>query len=83
MTYQLDPLVIVAILGLVNFVKSFGVSGRALTVASMTIGLALSVLAQLLPTEVIQIALIGLLSGLGASGFYDLGALLGTAKKAS
>lgn len=77
MTFQLDPLVVIAILGLVNFVKSFGLSGRALTLASMAIGVGISVLAQVLPAEIIQIALIGVLSGLSASGFYDFGNLIG------
>lgn len=79
MTYQLDPLVIVAILGLVNFAKAFGLAGKGLTLVSMLIGVIISVLVQILPAPIVQIALIGILSGLGASGLYDLGSLI-TAK---
>ncbi len=77
MTFQLDPLVIVAILGLVNFVKEFGLTGKVLTLASMALGLVISVLVQVLPAQLVQVALIGILSGLGASGFYDLGSMIG------
>lgn len=77
MAFQLDPLIILAILGLVNFTKSFGLEGKALTIVSMLIGLVISVLVQILPADVIRIGLVGILSGLGASGFYDFGNLLG------
>lgn len=76
----IDPMVAVAILGLVNFVKSFGLEGRALTAASMAVGVLLSVASQLLPSDVMRIVIIGLLSGLAASGFYDFGAMLGAKK---
>ncbi len=83
MTFQLDPLVIVAILGLVNFVKSFGLSGRVLTLVSMAVGLVIAIAVQLLPADTVKILLVGLLSGLGASGFYDFGNLIGFKKAAS
>jgi len=81
MTFELDPIVVVAILGLVNFSKAFGLAGKALTLVSMLIGVIISVLVQILPAQIVQIALIGILSGLGASGLYDLGGLI-TAKAA-
>ncbi|MBK9496797.1 MAG: hypothetical protein IPO08_20290 [Xanthomonadales bacterium] len=74
---QIDPFVAVAILGLVNFVKSFGVEGKAATLAAMLIGVVLSVASKLFPADVVQVALIGLLSGLAASGFYDIGNMIG------
>ena len=74
---QIDPFVAVAILGLVNFVKSFGVEGKAATLAAMLIGVVLSVASKLLPADVMQVALVGLLSGLAASGFYDIGNMIG------
>lgn len=83
MTFQLDPLIIVAILGLVNFVKSFGLSGRVLTLVSMAIGLVIAIAVQLLPAETIKVILVGILSGLGASGFYDFGNLLGGQKSSA
>ena len=74
---QIDPFVAVAILGLVNFVKSFGVEGKAATLAAMLIGVVLSVASKLLPFDVMQVALLGVLSGLAASGFYDIGNMIG------
>lgn len=74
---QIDPFVSVAILGLVNLVKSFGVEGKAATAAAMAIGVVLSVASKLLPADVMQVALVGLLSGLAASGFYDIGNMIG------
>ncbi len=74
---QIDPFVSVAILGLVNFVKSFSVEGKAATLAAMLIGVVLSVASKLLPSDVMQVALVGLLSGLAASGFYDIGNMIG------
>lgn len=77
MTVTIDPMVAVAILGLVNVVKTLGLTGKALTLVSMLIGVGLSVLAQLLEPGVLQVVLVGLLGGLAASGFYDFGAMLG------
>lgn len=68
-----------AVVGLVNFVKQFGLSGKWLTVASMVIGVALAVASQLLPVGTFQIAYNGLILGLAASGLYDL-ATMATSK---
>ncbi len=76
MTVTIDPMVAVAILGLVNVVKTLGLTGKVLTLVSMLIGVALSVLAQVLAPGVMQVVLIGLLGGLAASGFYDFGAMV-------
>ena len=77
MAFTLDPLVVVAILGGVNFVKALGLSGRVLTLISMLVGVVFAVLASILPAQVVQIGLVGVLSGLGASGFYDFAGMLG------
>jgi len=76
MTVTIDPMVAVAILGLVNVVKALGLEGKVLTLVSMAIGVGLSVLAQVLEPGVLQVVLIGLLGGLAASGFYDFGAMV-------
>lgn len=76
MTVTIDPMVAVAILGLVNVVKALGLEGKVLTLVSMAIGVALSVLAQVLEPGVLQVVLVGLLGGLAASGFYDFGAMV-------
>ena len=68
-----------AVVGLVNFVKQFGLTGKWLTVASMVIGIVLALAAQLLPTGTFQIAYNGLILGLAASGLYDL-ATMATSK---
>jgi hypothetical protein len=65
-----------AILGLVNFVKSLGVQGKALTIVSMVIGVVMAVAAQLLPPGIFQIIFNGLVVGLAASGLYDIAAMV-------
>jgi hypothetical protein len=88
MTIDIDPLVVVAILGLVNFVKSLGAEGKILTLISMGIGVVVSMLFAILafpagyvitPADISQVLLGGLLSGLAACGLYDFGGMLGTA----
>jgi hypothetical protein len=69
-----------AILGLVNFVKALGVTGKALTIVSMVIGVGLAIAAQLLPPGIFQVVFNGLVIGLAASGLYDLAAMV-TARK--
>jgi hypothetical protein len=71
------PLVLV-VFGLVEFIKSLGVAGRALTVSSMSIGLILGFSYQLatkgMPAGIpgwIESAVFGLALGLVASGLYD------------
>lgn len=80
MTVTIDPMVAVAILGLVNVVKALGLDGKVLTLVSMAIGVGLSVLAQVLEPGALQVVLVGLLGGLAASGFYDFGSMLGGKK---
>jgi len=83
MAFQIDPLVVVAILGLVNFVKALGLSGKVLTVASMVIGVLIAISVQLLPPDVVKIVIVGLLSGLGACGFYDFGSMIAPKQQTS
>ena len=61
-----------AVLGFVNFFKSLGLEGKALTVASMVIGIVAAVAAMLLPTGIFSVAYNGLILGLAACGLYDL-----------
>jgi hypothetical protein len=65
-----------AILGLVNFVKSLGVQGRALTIVSMLIGVGLALAAQLLPAGIFQTIFNGIVIGLAACGLFDLAAMV-------
>lgn len=67
---------LVIVFGLVEFGKKFGLSGRALTLASMLIGLVLGVAfkaAEMYPAFAVwfQVAVFGLAVGLSASGLYD------------
>jgi hypothetical protein len=71
-----------AILGLVNFCKALGLAGKPLTIASMLIGIALAIAAQLLSPGIFQTVFNGLVIGLAASGLYDLAAMV-TKKPAS
>ena len=61
-----------AVLGLVNFFKSLGLEGKALTVVSMVIGILAAVAAMLLPPGIFSVAYNGLILGLAACGLYDL-----------
>ncbi len=78
---NIDPvlgvLVTVAIVGLVDFLKSFGLAGRVLTLVSFIIGALVAAGLFFLPagifTQIIYIAVFGL----AASGFYDLAKLIG------
>lgn len=81
MAIDIDPLVVVAILGLVNFVKALGVEGKVLTLISMGIGVILAILAATLPPETMQVILVGILGGAGACGLYDLGGMFSSAFK--
>jgi hypothetical protein len=78
-----DPVLVVAVLGLVNFIKSFGLEGRTLTIVSALVGVVLYVLQQVLPADVTRIVLGGILVGLGASGIYDLGQIVGAQRKSA
>lgn len=69
---------LVLILGLVEFVKKFGVTGNALTAASAAIGMLLCAVYQLgvmYPEWAPWVAFVVyfLFGGLAASGLYDLG----------
>ena len=69
-----NPMLLAAIAGLVNFIKSFkGVGGKALTLISMSLGIAGYLAQALLPDATFQLILGGLIAGLAVSGFYDLG----------
>ena len=70
------PLMIV-IFGLVEFIKSFGLSGKILTIISMLLGVVFGVLYQLANSGIpiafggwFEIVIFGLAIGLTASGFY-------------
>ncbi len=69
-----------AILGLVNFAKQLGLTGKALTIVSMVIGIAMALAAQLLEQGTFSVIFNGIVLGLAASGLYDLAAMV-TAKK--
>lgn len=78
---NIDPalaiLISVAIVGLVDFLKSFGLAGKALTAVSFVIGALVAIGLFFLPagtfTQIIYICVFGL----AASGFYDLAKLIG------
>ena len=65
------------VFGLVEFIKSFGLKGRWLTIASMLLGLAFGISYQIanagLPAgfaDWFAVAVFGIMLGLVASGFY-------------
>jgi len=80
---NIDPtvlaLMVPAILGLVEFIKALGLSGKVLTLVSAGLGALLTVLALLLEPGIAQKIFVGILGGLAASGFYDFGKLIGSA----
>jgi hypothetical protein len=70
------PLMLV-IFGLVEFIKSFGISGKPLTILSMLLGVAFGIAYQfylvgfpLVYSGWFEIIIFGLAIGLAASGFY-------------
>ena len=75
----LTPVLLLAMInGLVEFLKQFGVEGKASLVAAMILGIVLGVvfqLTELYPAVSIwaQVGVYGVLFGLTASGLYDLG----------
>ena len=83
---QVDTAVLLAllpaILGLVNFVKSLGATGRLLTVISMVVGVVFYLCYALLPAGTFTIILNGVVLGLAASGLYDLANMVTTKKAA-
>lgn len=71
-------LIVFAILGLVQFIKSFGLQGHALTLVSFLIGAVYYAAISFLPIEWIRLVVGVPLFGLAASGVYDFGTLLGS-----
>lgn len=70
-------LIVFAILGLVQFVKTFGLEGRILTLVSFLIGAAYAAAIYLLPVDTVKIVVGVSLFGLAACGVYDFGNLIG------
>ncbi len=75
--FTLNPLTLaLLILGIVEFIKKFGVTGNKLMLISMSVGVVFAVvykLATLFPTYQvwIELAFFGLAAGLCASGIYN------------
>jgi len=75
--FTLNPLTLaLLILGIVEFIKKFGVKGNKLMLISMAVGIVFAViykLATLFPTAQvwIELAFFGLAAGLCASGIYN------------
>jgi|GEM_PF-1580899 len=64
------------ILGVVEFIKKFGVTGNKLLIISMLVGITFGVIYKLyalyLPSQVyIDVIFFGIAAGLGASGIYS------------
>ena len=64
------------ILGVVEFIKTFGVTGNKLMLISMAVGIVFAVVYKMrelyLPAQTyIDVAFFGLAAGLGASGIYS------------
>ncbi len=72
------PLVVLAVLGLVQFVKTFGLAGRVLTLVSFLVGAVYGTALFVLPVDVVKIVIAVSLFGLSASGLYDFGNLIGS-----
>jgi uncharacterized membrane protein HdeD (DUF308 family) len=76
-TFTLNPLTLaLLIIGIVEFIKKFGLTGNKLMLVSMAVGILFAVVyrvSELIPTaEVyIQIAFFGIAAGLCASGIYS------------
>ena len=74
-----NPLLLLVVLGLVEYCKTLGIQGRPLRLWSMGIGVALGTFYQLTvlwpgpidPPSALAIVLYGLVLGLVASGVYD------------
>ena len=67
---------LIIVFGLVEFVKTFGITGNLLRIISMSIGICLAVifkLSQLYPSwsPWIDLATFGIVIGLTASGIYE------------
>jgi hypothetical protein len=62
----------------VQFVKSFGLTGRILTGVSFLVGAGYGVALFVLPAEIVKVVVAVSLFGLAASGLYDFGNLIGS-----
>jgi len=75
--FTLNPVTLaLLILGIVEFIKKFGVQGNKLMLISMAVGIVFAVIYQvselIQPAQVyIQVAFFGLAAGLCASGIYN------------
>jgi uncharacterized membrane protein HdeD (DUF308 family) len=75
--FTLNPVTLaLLILGIVEFIKKFGVQGNKLMLISMAVGIIFAVIYQvselIQPAQVyIQVAFFGLAAGLCASGIYN------------
>jgi uncharacterized membrane protein HdeD (DUF308 family) len=76
-TFTLNPVTLaLLILGIVEFIKKFGLTGNKLRLVSMGVGILFAVvyrLSELIPAAeiYIQVAFYGLAAGLCASGIYS------------
>jgi uncharacterized membrane protein HdeD (DUF308 family) len=76
-TFTLNPVTLaLLILGIVEFIKKFGLTGNKLMLVSMGVGILFAVVyrvSELVPIAevVIQIAFFGIAAGLCASGIYS------------
>jgi membrane protein implicated in regulation of membrane protease activity len=76
-TFTLNPVTLaLLILGIVEFIKKFGLSGNKLLLVSMVIGIFFAVVyrvSELIPAAeiYIQVAFFGIAAGLCASGIYS------------
>jgi hypothetical protein len=84
---NIDPalavLIPAAIVGLVDFLKTFGLAGRALTAVSFAIGALVGAGLFFLPAGTFVQVLYIALFGLAASGFYDIAKLIGSGFKSA
>jgi hypothetical protein len=69
------PFILLAVLGLVQFIKGFGLNGRLVMLVSFLVGAAYYGALALLPPATGKLIVGITLFGLGASGLYDLTAL--------
>jgi hypothetical protein len=76
-TFTLNPITLaLVILGVIEFIKKFGVTGNKLMLISMAVGITFALVYKLgvlyLPAQAyIDVAFFGIAAGLGASGIYS------------
>lgn len=76
---EFDPLLMAAVLGLVNFAKDLGLTGKWATIAAMVIGVGAAWASGFVDPSLWKTILDGVLFGLAAAGFYDAGSGLAKA----